>query len=220
MIHGGIDGFSRMTVYLKSAANNRASTVVVHFMKAVESFGLPSHIRCDKGGENVAVGKNMLEKRGIDRGSVIVGRSVHNQRIERLWRDFFNGVTQLYHHLFYAMEDEGILDVNNEQHFKHLHQAGSTCKHKSPLQLYTEGMILLNHNGVPALDYSNPVNTEEYGVEYDLESVCLETESIDIPAVTVSHDDPKLQGLVNPLQESSNYGIELYLQTLEYLASV
>lgn len=78
-------------------------------------------------------------------------------------------------------------------------------------------MILLNHNGVPAVDYSNP---EEYGVEYDLESVDLEIESIDIPAVIVSHDDTILQGLVNPLQESSNYGIELYLQTLEYLASV
>lgn len=240
MIHGGIDGFSRMIVYLKSAANNRASTVVGHFMKAVESFGLPSRIRCDKGGENVAVGKYMLEKRGIDRGSVIVGRSVHNQRIERLWRDVFNGVTQLYHRLFYAMEDEGILDVNNVQHLFALHYVFlpridralqafasgwnhhplSTCKHKSPLQLYTEGMILLNHNGVPALDYSNPVDTGEYGVEYDLESVDLEIESIDIPAVTVSHDDTILQGLVNPLQESSNYGIELYLQTLEYLASV
>lgn len=90
-------------------------------MKAVESFGLPSCISCDKGGENVAVGKYMLEKRCIDRGSVIVGCSVHNQRIERLWRDVFNGVTQLYHRLFYAMEDEGILDVNNEQHLFALH---------------------------------------------------------------------------------------------------
>ena len=64
------------------------------FLQAVEEYGLPSGVRSDKGGKNVGVLMFMLQQpnRGPGRGSMIAGRSVHNQRIERLWRDVFDGV--------------------------------------------------------------------------------------------------------------------------------
>ena len=76
--HGGIDGYSRMIVYLCASTNNRASTVHSLFMEAVERFGLPSRVRSDEGGENVMVAQHMLHYRGTDRGSMITGTSVHN----------------------------------------------------------------------------------------------------------------------------------------------
>ena len=44
-------------------------------------------MRTDKGGENSEVARLMVEKRGEGRGIILQSSSVHNQRIERLWRD-------------------------------------------------------------------------------------------------------------------------------------
>lgn len=53
VIHGGIDGFSRIPLYLKTSNNNKASRVLSCFREAVSEYGLPSRIRPDKGGETV-----------------------------------------------------------------------------------------------------------------------------------------------------------------------
>ena len=110
VIHGGIDGFSRLIVYLSCATNNSAATVLALFLAAVQSHGWPSRVRSDKGGENEEVGKAMLQDRGLNRGRTIAGLSVHNQLIERLWRDVFIGVGHFFYTLFYQMEENGILE--------------------------------------------------------------------------------------------------------------
>lgn len=73
MTHGGIDGYSRLPVYLEAANNNRAETVLQCFQKAVTEYGLPSRVRSDKGGENIQVCAYMLNQRGTGRGSMITG---------------------------------------------------------------------------------------------------------------------------------------------------
>lgn len=119
----GIDGYSRMIVYLKANTNNSAATVFQLFLGAVEKFGLPSRVRSDKGGENMDIARYMLSHplRGPDRGSHITGRSVHNQRTERLWRDVCYGRTHTFYNLFSCIEDSGILDPSNEINLYALH---------------------------------------------------------------------------------------------------
>ena len=80
VIHGGIDGFSRMPVFLKVSNNNKAETVLEAFVDATDKYGLPLRVRSDKGGENVRVAEYMLRRRGADTKPFIAGRSVHNQR--------------------------------------------------------------------------------------------------------------------------------------------
>ncbi|KAK3732013.1 hypothetical protein QZH41_016884, partial [Actinostola sp. cb2023] len=74
VVHGGIDGFSRIpSVFLHASDNNRADTVLQQFLGAVDECGLPSRVRSDKGGENVDVSWYMLShpQRGPGRGSMI-----------------------------------------------------------------------------------------------------------------------------------------------------
>ncbi len=112
VIHGGIDGFSRTVVFLKCSDNNRAATVLVAFNKGVELYDIPQKLRTDLGGENVAIWRLMVHHHSSN-SSVITGSSVHNERIERLWRDVPRSVSSIFISLFRSLEEEGKLDSLN-----------------------------------------------------------------------------------------------------------
>ena len=68
MIHGGIDGYSRLITFLCASDNNFAQTGLL-FTEAARQHGLPSRIRTDCGGENVIAGAVMENICGENRGS-------------------------------------------------------------------------------------------------------------------------------------------------------
>ena len=111
VIHGAVDGYSRVIVFMAASNNNRQETVLQSFLGAVASYGLPSRVRTDCGGENNATCSVMELLQGEGRGSAIRGSSVHNQRIERLWLDMWNGATAVFHSLFHFMEQQQLLSA-------------------------------------------------------------------------------------------------------------
>lgn len=163
VIHGGIDGFSRRIMFIKCSDNNRAETVFQSFEQAVFLYGLPLRVRSDKGRENCDVAWYMLNhpQRGPEMASFITGRSVHNQRIERLWRDVYTVCTYIYHQLFSKMENQGLLDADDEMRLFCLHYVFiprinrdlhdfseafnntpmRTERNKTPVQLWNMGLL-------------------------------------------------------------------------------
>ena len=94
----------------RCANNNKAATVISYFSHAVSLFGLPDKVRSYKGGENTEVWRFMLHHRR-EQSCIITGSSTHN---ERLWRDVFRCVGQIFYDLLFGLEDDGVLDPLND----------------------------------------------------------------------------------------------------------
>ena len=67
---------------------------------------------------------SMLHHRGVERWSVLVGSSVHNQRIEHLWKDSHRCVTLMFYRLFYYLEQNNLNPIT-EEHLFAIHCAPS-----------------------------------------------------------------------------------------------
>ena len=110
---------------------------------------------------NFKVAEFMQEQRGVDRGSIITGSSVHNCRVERSHRDIYSGVLCFFARKFSRLEDNELLDPPNELHLFALHYTFiprinkclqefksqwenhplSSEGNLSSIQLYTAGML-------------------------------------------------------------------------------
>ena len=87
VIHGCIDGYSRLGLYLSANTNNTSDAVLKEFKQAVSKYCFPSRVRADGGLENNSAESLINEKWDGEGRSFLRGSSVRNQRIERFWKD-------------------------------------------------------------------------------------------------------------------------------------
>ncbi|XP_013888677.1 uncharacterized protein LOC106536054 [Austrofundulus limnaeus] len=212
VFHGAVDGFSRCITYLRCCTDNRASTSLQLFQSAVEQYGLPHHVRGDAGGENIDIARFMIENRGPNRASFMVGRSVHNQRIERLWGEVNRVVSFYFKDLFLFMENTGILDSTNPLHIRALHHVYLTRINRS----VDEFMSQWNHHSLRTMENRSPLQLWTFGM--------LQLPDHERPPTIAhvqhgynAHQRDEELGQINPLNEDGNHGIELYLYACNLL---
>ena len=247
VIHGGIDGFSRTIVYLSCKTNNEASTVLDLFVNAVQQFHVPCRVRCDHGTENIEVAKWMLHHHGTASNPVLTGRSVHNQRIERLWRDAIQSFIGMYKQLFYFMESHNILDPLNEVHIYALHYVYlpriqrsieeftlqwnnhplSSEHNKTPYQKWTEGFYCHANSSQTAVHIAlqdQVINPASYGIDDDGPLPELQTNNhVTIPRSSVQLTDEQSIVLllsINPLEDDQNFGMDIYNHTVQTITDI
>ena len=101
VIHGCIDGYSRLIIYLYCCNNNKAETVKAQFLRSVSTFFWLRNVRSDHDMENIEVAREMLKKIGTSSKPFLTGLSFHNQRIQRLSKDVLHCVALLYRFILF-----------------------------------------------------------------------------------------------------------------------
>ncbi|XP_076879404.1 uncharacterized protein LOC143527908 isoform X2 [Brachyhypopomus gauderio] len=225
-------------MYLEPADNNCSSTALSFFLKAVQNYGWPSRVRGDEGVENVGIAETMFTVKGTGRGSFIAGKSVHNQRIERLWRDVWLSVTQLYYEVLHGLEEDGLLDLSDSLHMFCVHYV-FLARLEHDLQIFTEGwdnhplqsegglspnqLWVLGHMQNSSGDSEENLqfqNLELFGTDWEsFDSANEEPFGVQVPRIesplppTVMET---IKSIINPLATSESYGRDIYISMVQY----
>lgn len=166
----------------------------------------------------------MLASHNLDYSCVITGSSVHNERVERLWRDVNRCVSSTFSKTMRDLERNGLLDPLNETDMYCLHHiflprinkcaaefqetwnnhALSSEGNMTPYQLYFEG---LNHINSYSCGSHARTNIDVSGLDGD---------RVVVPRIKFAPCTILQQNLntLDPLQPCSDNGASLYVQAV------
>ena len=168
---------------------------------------------------------------GQCRNPVLTGSSVHNQRVERLWRDTYRCVLSLYYQVFYYLEDTTYLNPTSEidlfcLHFVYEERINkslrsfvdgwnchglSTESNQTPVQLFVS-----SHTSTTESVQDRPPSTLDLSVDE------LFSESVEVPSTACplsQSQQEELKTLTHRESESFDYGIETYKHVREFVHS-
>ena len=187
-------------------------------------------MRTDHGGENIDIWQYMISEHNGDTSCVITGSSVHNERVERLWRDVHRCIASTFADLFRSLESEGYLDPLNEVDLFCLHhiflprinrsilQFRESWNHhklsseanRTPYQLFLEGMLYTlsyNSSSEPVLDDRNLSEV----VGNHVQVPCNVFSPCQVLFNSIS--------LIDVLQDCSDNGKMLYVSTIQIIGN-
>ena len=218
-----------------------------HTLSAEAHNSIPGRVRVDGGSEfnhverfmNTVVGNNQEIR-------CIRGKSVHNTRIERLWRDMREKVADKYRETFMKMENDGILVSNNDIHKYALHYVylprirrdlqqwrrawnmhGLRSERSvTPLQLWIKGCVRSQNIDNTAMNnlFRKTKDERLTLIENFISQNVFREPRIDIVVSRVPQpisdvDFARLGATVNVLRPSENVGRDIYLEVLTFIQS-
>lgn len=157
---------------------------------------------------------------------MLTGSSVHNQRVERLWRDAYRCVLSLYYQVFYYLEDTELLDPINDidlfcLHFVYEQRINNSLKafvdgwnnhglstenNRTPIQLFVSSCIQTTAAQNHTDDIIHPFMNEVFA------------ETVEVPSTSCPlspSQERHLRGITS--SESSDYGIEMYKSVRDFV---
>ena len=183
----------------------------------------------------------MIAVRGLNRGSHIAGPSIHNQRIEHIWRDVYRCVCVTYHEIFYSLEAIGVVDPDNDMDLFILHclyqplinhslkeffnawnsHPIRTEHNWSPKRIWFNSMVTQNINQLESSEAD--LDLEEYGIDYGGPFPEEQLNTVEVPETLVSlsaEDKSLFCSAINMLDWERNTSASLFMHAKSILLSM
>ena len=83
------------------------------FKETITNHTAPLQVRGDKGSENVIIAKRVVMLRNTQHKCYLGGRSTHNTRIKRFWREHNTNFMVHFRDEFKRLDNLGVLDTDD-----------------------------------------------------------------------------------------------------------